>query len=453
MRKVLLGLVGVVAFAGIAAAQTTIDDFESYAATSNMTAKWSTVTGFSVPALIATGGANGTSKYMEIQDAGYSKGMAAPNLMSPPAAGSYKVTFYYENGQSGNPWPGLELKVTQNGTVIANKVLGSTAQATWLAAETPVVTMDTSPLTISIVGTSTAQANNYCGIDEIKLVAAAQPLSVTATPSASVRLFGTQTVTAAPAGGVAPYTVRFDVGNDGTNDGTASSSPYTFSWNTIGAMAAGTSGTVALKVTVTDSASATASYTGTYTIDNRGTGLTQMVSNGDFSGAFTGTAPQQVPTSWVDFLTTDSYTAWGPAATADQLAGHGAALSITVGTALPSVETTSNERYKIRSAAKLGKYTDLQTTFWGKGGFARLYYFTSPDGATWTKYATAAAIADDANWTFAIGPIIHTTLGSSATSQISVATHSYLVGTYVWDDVSFTALDVTGSGVNDWRLY
>ena len=449
MRKLVVCII-ILAISSLGPAQTTLDDFESYADDPAIQVEW---TGSAEATLGLSGGANGTTKWMKLTDADSYQGNLTNSDITTPTAGNYKVTFYYKNGQGGNvaegPCQDLKLFVKQGGSNLASFTIPEAVQDTWTAAETPIFAATASAVEVFISKNNPSGAvppatGDTAAFDEIKLVpVAVVPLSVTVLPSAAIYIGNTQTLTATPAGGSGSYTqVQFDVGNDGSFEGTDTVAPYTFDFNTRTVVAAQGTATVAVKVT--DSAAATQSTVVTYNVDNRWGGRVPMVSNGDFS-SFTGSAPNNLPTGWVEF-TVDANKAYGPDATSYSPAA-GQCLKISF---LNASDYTN--RYTVRSPGYQGIWLDLQAWYWGKGSSNRLYFCLSTDGLTYTPQMVApAAAVNNGSWTFVEGTLKNYAM--LATDYVCVATHNFALGDSWYDDVKMMGILDISATVDDWKLY
>jgi hypothetical protein len=439
----------------VSAQDVDVDTFETYADTTALLTEWA-IRSYTEPTLQTSGGADGTAKWMRLHRAGYTMGVDAADL-GTPTAGSYKVAFYYMNGQENSPWENLTVEVKQGTEIRATINVGSTVQSSWTYAESGVVSFTAEPITVAVIGDFINAAAGYtCAVDEIKLLSAALPVTVTATPDDTVHITKTTNIAADVEGGSGSYTsVTFDVGADGSIEGTDTSAPYEFSWNTLTVMPQDTSGTVQLRIIATDSLSSTGQYIGSYVVDNRGSGFDSLVTNGDFSGAWTGTG-NQIPEGWAEFSTDGAITYWGPADVSEQLAGQGACLKLTCAGGLPG-EEVGIQRYKIRSNAVYGLFSNLQAACYAKGSFTSLYYFTSLGGATWTKTPTAAVTVNSTTWSYAIGPIHHYLADGGPNHIVVIAPHVYTAGDYFYDAITAEGILLEGgvpTAVQDeWQLY
>ncbi len=447
MKKAWILLV-LVCLSSWAFAQMTIDNFESYADSTALLAAWpenNGITSYTVNSLNTADGANGTAKWLQALDAGYTKGLNSLTLPGPSAADNYKVKFYYQSGFGGYAaWPGLTITVKQNSVVKGSVSLGSTATTGWTAAEITASSFTTDPVVISVGGTYTNDATpptggNYSlGLDEFTFEAAAVPLQLAISPDAAVILSGTETITATPSGGSGTYTqVRFDVGNNGSWEATDNSSPFTFSWNTAATQAG--QGTADIAVEVTDSLSTTKSEVKTFTIDNRNGGRVTLVSS-NFN-TWTG----GLPNGWVSFqananaVVAEEATSYSPSA--------GACVKITF------TATDTTNRYIIRYGTSwAGDITDLQASTYAKGGSARLYYCTSTDDVTFTpQIGNSAVTINNPDWTYGVGAAWNMT-GLTAADKVSIATHQFSAGDSFWDDVTVKGTP-PATAVNDWFLF
>lgn len=430
----ILGLCVLLSSGAFAQTQTTLDVFENYANTSELVASgWAHTGGWTNPVLVTTDGAAGSTSCMELQDAGYAKGVEKDFLAIVPANGNYKMTFYYKNGHTGNPWEGLAVRL--NGDIATEVTLGSATVAEWTAGETGTALdlLAGATITVEIYGISSAQADNNCRFDELILEEVPNPpIVVSFTPFNGYWVSGTELLTAQASGGAGSYAqAEFDIGADGSVESTDSTpgDGFTYSWDTTSVVSGGTA-EVEVKVIITDVASATGAATYTYTVDNRSTRV-EMVLNGDFE-------------AWSDTLPDN----WNKVdLDADGNAASGANSTVTKETAAPFAGSNSlriaftasdyTYRYTMLSDPFPGDYLSYFLTYWGKGGSdCRLCYFESDDGIAWisswrllanSSTETVWARAVDAAWN---GP---------GTAYMAIATHMFVTAPNYWDEISITA--------------
>lgn len=390
-------------------------------------------------------------------------GQIGTDLVTPDA-GDYKLTFSYRNGVGQQPTENLKVNLLQSGSAVASVSIGNAAQPNWTLAESGVISLTNSPVTVEITGNTPATRDVTAHFDRFMLVpvTGGVPLDFTYKPDDRVYLSRTRTITVNPTGGTGPYTVTFDIGNTGTADHTVSATPYSYTWDTLASVPQDTSRTLnvdtgntpfPVKITVTDSASGTDEVVANYTVDNELDGRVSLVSNGDFSQwQAPDDAGNRLPVGWVEHpsaaVTIPTY---GPGPSYAPEAGD--ALTITF-----SVSPSDTlDRYSVISQGVAGNYHDLQTTFWGRGAYCRLYYMISTDnGATYATSLQDAGQANASTWTYAVeSPVQPNTLGlSNPDYRVALGTHIVGLTEHAWDDVTWEGkLIPTDSDVEGWNLY
>jgi len=451
MKKIFV-LFAFVCLSSAAFAQVTIDTFETYDNTTSMTAVWDEVIGFSTRSLGqgAGLGADSTDQWIEVTDAGYSNGIIANGIITPPVSslGGYKLTFSYKNGHTAtvgeNPWSALQVKIDQGASNVITVDLPGDVKTTWTAAESLGVILGTDPIKITITGTAAAVSGetNVAAFDEFKLVEINPPVTVALRPTEVVYLSGTDTITATPGGGSGTYTkVDFDVDANGSIEFTDNTAPYEFAWDTTTSIS-GASGTVDLKAIATDDGAQTGELVLSYFIDNRASGRQQLVANGDFEGTWAANVPQD----WTLYQTGASPT-YGQGTGYD---GSGSSLEITFGA------TDYTNRYVFRSTSWDGAVEDIQTTGWGKGTSARLFYFFSDDGGTTWNHVNISDPAvnfGDSNWIYKEEQTVRNSSAYTSSDLVAICTHMFNAETCNWDNVSVKGIDLRPADVNDWNLY
>jgi hypothetical protein len=440
MKKTAL-IIAVVCLASFAFAQTvtTIDDFESYDNTTSMTLVWGQVTSaWGAAALLTSAGADSTAKSLENTDAGWTNGTTAVDIMSPPAAGDYKITFYYKNGQINIPVNNLTLAVTQGGSALVNVNLGSALQATWAAGETGVATMTTGPISLTLSGDSGAGAKGYA-IDQIKLVEVlAPPVVIDVKPTDAVRLGNTEELAIVPSGGSGTISsVSFDVGNDGSIESTDASEPFAFTWDTT--VAQPVNGDVDIKIVATDDGGTTGGGVYTYTIENEYSGRIKLVLNGTFDN-WTG----DLPTDWAEFQAVPNAD-YGPGDDRDAVTSKSLEITFAAG--------DYANRYTLRSNSWKGYYKDLQITVWGKGGSCRVCYCVSTDGgSSFANDLGSLQAIGSATWKYVEAGVDNADFAAVG-DDVAFCTHMFSAETCNWDDVVVRGFDLDASGVEDWNIY
>jgi len=289
-------------------------------------------------------------------------------------------------------------------------------------------------------------------LDDISLIGddgTAPPLSIGAMdPPTVYYLTRTVTLKATPQGGNGTYTqVQFDIGNNGTIDGTDTTAPFEYSWDTQATQAA--KGVVAVRVIATDSTLATGETIFNYTVDNRFAGRQNIITNGGFDAWQTENV--NLPVDWVELQ---------PIANATY--GKEELDCPPDGLSTPSLQTTfaafdATNRYTLRHVGKEnsgGLYEDHQVTFWGKGTNCALQYFKSVDGgATWENVGVAASCGAP-SWLYCIG---EAQAVAANMFEISTVTTSNLQNKAIYDNIEWKAIflpftppaSVTGS----WDIY
>jgi hypothetical protein len=440
MKKTAL-IITIVCLASFAMAQTvtTIDDFESYDNSTSMTLVWDQVAnGWGTAVLLTSGGAESTAKSLENTDAGWTNGVIAIDIMSPPAAGYYKITFYYKNGQVNIPVNNLTLAVTQGGSFLVSVNLGSAVQATWAFAETSFATKTTDPITLTLSGDLNTGAKAYA-IDQIKLVEILSlPVVIDVKPTEAVRLGNTEELAIIPSGGSGTIaSVSFDVGNDGSIESTDFSEPFAFTWDTTVAEPA--NGDVDIKIVATDDGGTTGGGVYTYTVENKYAGRMKLVLNGTFDN-WTG----NLPTNWAEFQAVPN-ASYGPGDDRDGVTSK--SLEITF------AATDYVNRYTLRSNSWKGYYRDLQTTAWGKGLSCRLCYCIREDGeSTWENKLSSLHFIQSTIWKYVESPVYDMYTVVNGVDDVAFCTHMYSA-TCNWDDVVVRGYDCDIAGCEDWNIY
>lgn len=452
MRKIysLVLACGLVFMAQSAIAQTVVEDFEGYADTAAMTAAgWgSPGTGYSVLTLETSGGADSSSKYLKVVDPGWGATCTSGNLISIPAAGVYyKVTFWFQNGPTGNPYKAPMNFVVKVDGVEATRSAQLSQHPTPTTPWTQVSTGYFKPLTTGVISLEMstpsgngAQANNTFYLDEVVLVQEAPPVTVGLNQSPDVWKSGVEPLSISILGGTEVYTnIKYDIGDNGSFELTGTVAPdYLVSWDTQTDVP--TSGSIPVRVVVTDDAGTTGSAINTYFVDNTYGGRQELCLNGDFSD-WTGTTPD----NWVVNQGVANAT-WGP--------GDGRDLATSPSLKITFAEGDVDNRYTLRQDKQNvgGVWHNHQVTYWGKGSGCRIFYWSSADGVTFETTSVAAAQVNNASWTFGIGPVRNTVILGGGYN--SIATHMFSAGDHFWDDISWKAtLIPPPAGVDDWRMF
>jgi len=449
MRKILLALSCVLAVASAPAADIIIDNFEEYATQEELSAVWKgNVVPLEAVYLETAGGAAGTNQWGRFDNGDSYQGIFNAADITTPTAGTYKAQFWYQNGiAGGGVMDNCFVYFQQNGANVATFPVPHVATTTWTLAETAVVPFSSDVITVVLgcnngSGPDPGTTGEMAALDEIKLIPVASiPLSVSVWPDSRIWLGNTMAITATPAGGTGTYN-KVDYEVNGSLVYTDPVAPFVYPWDTTSVMPHDTSGTVTLKVTVTDSSLTTASYTGTYTVDNRWKGREQMVTNNEFT-AWTG----NLPDGWVLFSDGSGNATYGPAPGRDE--GSGTCLRINF------TSSDYTNRYTLRSVEKIGSWRDIQGWYWGKGSSNRLMLHSSKDnGATWENSYKYAAQVNNTSWTFGVQATPQTITNVADTDWVSVFTHQFAAGEHFYDDLYMMGINFTEAAeVSGWNLY
>jgi hypothetical protein len=452
----LCGVLATVAATPALAQDVTVDTFEGYVNQAALDLVWDTPNNANqAVTLMTSGGADGTPNWLQLTDGGFGFDATGTGLVSPPA-GTYKLSFYYMNGQDEVEMGALQVFLAQDGINKITINLGSAEVTGWTKVESEVVALSGSPVNMIVKSANGAAMLYRSAFDQFILTPLASVPVVTAVwPDDRIFLSGTETITATATFGSETYTkAEFDIDGDNIIEHTDTTEPFEFAWNTTAAFN-DTSGTKSLTVTITDSMGGTGSVTETYTIDNEFGGRESMVVNGDFSQWQDGTNfGSNVPVGWTTQLVSPNAT-FGPS-TSSHSPEAGTCLQVRF--AGPN-NADNTDRYTLRTNAKVGRWRDMQTTWWGKGGFCRLYYFLSTDdGATFATTSQDAGLANDANWVFVVEAPPQNLAAMTDTTQVSLATHSLGISTGTrdafWDDLTWEGNSIpAGSSVEGWNLY
>lgn len=292
-------------------------------------------------------------------------------------------------------------------------------------------------------------------IDDISLIGddgTAPPLSVAKMdPPVRYYLTRTQKITATPQGGNGNFTqVQFDIGNNGTIDGTDTTAPFEYVWNTQATQAA--KGVVPVRVIVTDSTLATGETIFNYTVDNRFAGREELITNGGFDAWQT--ENPNLPVDWVENLPLSASATYGK----EELDCPPDGLST------PSLQVTysafdATVRNTLRHIGKQnvgGIYEDHQVAYWGKGINCSMQYYKSVDGGTtWENANEVAAAVGVAGWLYSIG-IVQPLVAANLYEYTTIATANVQFKA-IYDNISWKATfipfiapaGVTGS----WDIY
>ncbi len=184
---------------GAPPAYLVIDDFQTYAAEANLDAVWAGSTGSTSGSLKTSGGAGSTTKWIEMQDGGWTMNLFATFTNKVIYSGNYKFCFYYKNGHVNNPQGSLVITFKDgSGNTKGTFNLGSNVQTTWAYMESAnwVSFNANDTIRIEVTGTYSGTLTQSCAFDEIKLLYEVAP--PTATPTASPTASPTATPTNTP---------------------------------------------------------------------------------------------------------------------------------------------------------------------------------------------------------------------------------------------------------------
>lgn len=302
------------------------------------------------------------------------------------------------------------------------------------------------------IGFFAIDARDYY-FDDVSLIGddgAPPPIGINSTnPQNTYMLSRTVTLAAVPEGGTGSYKqVQFDIGNNGTIDGTDTTEPFEYVWNTQTSMPG--NGNVPVKFIVTDSSDAIGNTVINFMVDNRFDGRQELMTNANFDQWQEVVGSNQLPVDWVENQTIAS-------------GSYGQAQDSSDGLTTPCLQTVFDtfdpvNRYTLRYVGKQnvgGVYENHQVTYWGRGASSALRYFVSTDGVTWTDADYTAASAPMANWSYAIGQV--RPLLSPNLYEWQTITTVNMQGTAKYDRISWKATfipfiapaGVTGS----WDIY
>lgn len=410
-------------------AQTVIDDFEGYASSADVTAAWN-ITSWPTVELVENGGADGTAQYVQILDGGWSSGIYREYTGVVPEDGFYKVTFYYQNGhvEGREPVANYQFRVKFGEQQVKFDVPQETT-TDWVAAETPVIDLTgITDLEIELHANHPGSVDIAYAVDEIYLEAVEEvEIGGVVSPLDGYIVSDIQTIAVTPTGGSGTFTsVDFDIGNNDTIDHTDADGPdvFTYDWDTTEV----DDGEIEIKVIITDDLDNTGELIVTYTVSNALGGRMEYIVNGDFED-WTGDYPEE----WT-LLNANADGDINPDVdvtvikeTEDVIKGSNA-LKISVST------NPDPYRYTMLSNSFPGDRADYILHYWGKGAWARMYYFEShDDGTTWVS-TWHGAFAGTAVWTEVMDAPYNPQV-----PLLAVATHVFSPGDNLFDNVSVTA--------------
>lgn len=432
----------VLAGGSTAFAQTLLDDFEVDIA------GWASSTNaFTVLSHVTDDGADGTTSSLQVSDAGWTKGAEKEYVAIAPADGNYYVTFYFKNGHTGNPWPGLGVRL--DGAHSVN--LGSDPVTTWTQSQTGVIALTTTDdLNVEIFGTSNAQADNNARFDEFYLVEATSiPIEGRVSPSGGKVIAGTASIEVFPTGGTGNFTeVQFQVNGFPAHTDDTPGDGFTWEFDTTGEP----DGTVDITVIIEDDASDTGIIELSWVIDNDRGRTGNLVDNGDFESWDAG-----LPTGWT-VVNLDG--AGNENAASEPVIFEETDNPFAGNSALGLEYATQPDpyRYALLSNAFPADRFDYQIWFAARGNaFVRLYFFQTTDGgATWVNTFNGALPGAGSVWT----DFIHAPYDPGTESRpdnLAIATHYFGTGTGFWDEVyvdaSIEEWEEPATDVEQWDLY
>jgi hypothetical protein len=151
---------------------TTVDTFQGYTDEAALDAKWGTSANWSTGALMTSGGAKSTTKWIEITDGGWAADLHATFSAVVPESRNYIIGFYYKNGHAASPQAGLTLTV-KNGADVEKAVvsLGSSTVSSWTYVESSSFALtqgDT--VRLDMTGSYSGTLSQKCAFDEIILI-------------------------------------------------------------------------------------------------------------------------------------------------------------------------------------------------------------------------------------------------------------------------------------------
>lgn len=438
----------VAAFAPVTA-QTAVDDFERYGDNTDLRGVWSQSIAWSEAFLAMNDGAEGTTQSLRIHDAGYSMGLVAPSLASPPSPGYYKLAFFYTNGQEGEPWPDLTVLVSQAGSDLCSTVrLNDTPTTIWTPGETSAAHFTVDPITVQILsrGITTHAGNFSCAFDEIRLIEIpCIPNTLDVSPPETWMLSGAARLEVSARGNCGTIqSVAFDIGDDGSAEYTDTESPFECVWST--ARWEPGRGTVKVAIRALDDVAGEIVWRGSYEVDNRCLGRSELAFNGDFSLWQDG-----VPIGWVDFRRNLAVTI-GPGE------GRNTASSPSLRANFPAVDF--EHRYSVRHRSVRndgGVHENHQVAYWGKGDSNRIYYYVSRNGTQWLNINKPAATVNGPTWTYVVGPV-EPLINHGQNEWAMIATHQFSAGEHFWDDIHWQTTYIhpdllTSQRIDDFEPY
>jgi len=151
---------------------TNVDTFEGYADESALDAVWGNSANWTGGTLKTSGGADSTSKWIEISDGGWSADIHATFSSVVPESRNYTLFFYYKNGHVDNPQGDLKITIKDGSdTQKAQVSLGSSVVSTWTWEESTSFSMsEGDTVKIDITGSYSGTLTQKCAFDQIKLL-------------------------------------------------------------------------------------------------------------------------------------------------------------------------------------------------------------------------------------------------------------------------------------------
>ena len=145
-----------------------------YSSESELDARWGNSGGWTVATLKTSGGAESTSKWMELSDGGWSMDIHAnySGVVSVDEAGQYKMAFYYKNGHVNNPQGDLTVTIKDgSNNVKATFELGSSVVSSWTYSDSAYFQInEDDTVKIDITGSYSGTRTQKCAFDQFKLI-------------------------------------------------------------------------------------------------------------------------------------------------------------------------------------------------------------------------------------------------------------------------------------------
>ncbi len=441
MKKVAaISTAALLALGSYAAAQEVLlDDFETGID------GWTNSQGFPVLVHNTTDGAEGTNGSLQVNDGGFSKGVARTYEGMVPEDGLYKVTFWFKNGiDGGDPWPELRVRIDGDHTVN----VGSATVTEWTQDETGVASLEEDvDFELEVFGASTPGGDFRIRVDQIYLVPVdVEPIGGRISPPSGLIVAGTQAVEVFPTGGTGNYVQADFYLNDTlvhTDDTPGDGFTWEFDTTTEPDV------TVDVRVEVTDDDANTGDIEASLVIDNLLGRTDNLVENGSFDSWDGG-----VPTSWTQ-MNIDSGGNEDPSPGVVVIQEDENPFVGPFALGLEYAESPDPYRYAFLSNPFDANRFDYQAWLALRGSsFSRLYYFYTEDGVTWTTSFQGPAPGPGPVWLeYVDSPM--TPEQDPRPQAMAVGTHFFGAGTGYWDAVHVAASEesVEPVSVEQWDLY